>query len=204
MIRLPNTDSDRYFFNTPRLEFLIITIYFLLCIPTQNPAGLFVRLLVLSAPRKTLGLYIYFRTWHYFTEGATPSLVSSGVRGTGAIYSNDTRTVIYSNDTRSSPPRTRVHVTNTRASFVSLYRPATGSFSKCFKAKPCHHLLWAALAPGRLMPLLSRNENKRTKISRVFCFSPHMSSVSPNNIVNKFEEKRSEEGAGAGRRRRRV
>ena len=75
---------------------------------------------------------------------------------------------------RSLPAGARMRFTNTRASCASACLSTASPCSRCFRARPSHHLLlWAAPTPRRLMPSLSRNGNRRTKLSGVY-FLPHL------------------------------
>ena len=75
----------------------------------------------------------------------------------------------------SLPAGGKMRFTNTRARRASACLSTASQCSRCFKAKSSHHLqLWAAPTPRRLMSSLSRNGNRRAKISGVFYFLPHL------------------------------
>ena len=97
-----------------------------------------------------------------------------------------------------------IRLTNTRASCASACLSTASPCSRCFKARPSHHLLlWAASTPRRLMPSLSRNDNRRTKISGMLYFFPHLASPttplrSSRENDQKMETARRWSGAWTG------
>ena len=167
----------------PRLGF----VFYILYIPTQTRASLSVglpaRLFVCLFRSVCFFVSLFLCFLHYSDRDSGSSFIYYSLQEQirFSVEWSPWRTWRPTTPRRSSRTApsllagTRSRFKNTRGSCVSACLSTAWPYSKCFKARPSHHhLLWAAPTPRRLMSSLSRNGNRRAKISGVFYFLPHL------------------------------
>ena len=197
-IQRPNTDSGGClsFFSTPRPRLGFVFIYSTVSTTYSNTdsgefvcwfacsfvrlfvcLGLFVSLFLrFTVQRPRLG-FLFYLLYRVVRRNSSAS-ASRGRHGGRGVQQHP--------GSHQELPRlrrqegTRSRFKNTRASCASACLSTARPYSKCFKARPSHHLLWTAPTPRRLMLSLATNGYRRTKISGVFYFSPHLAPPTPS------------------------
>ena len=102
----------------------------------------------------------------------------------------------------SLPAGTRSRFKNTRASCASACHSAAWLYSKFSEARPRHHhLLWATPTPRRLTLSPSTNGYRRTKLSGVFYFSPHLAPPTTPSRSSRGSGQKMERGMDSWRGR---